>query len=108
MVASQGDIILLEFEQQSGHEQKGRRPALVVSNDNFNKYEYTILVCPITNTNRDIPFRIPLDWRTKTTGFISIDQTRAIDLKSRKAVFLEKLPKDILKKVIEMTVGVVE
>lgn len=108
MVVNQGDIILLDFELQSGHEQMGRRPAVVVSNNNFNKYEFTVLVCPITNTDRDFPFRIKLDWRTKTTGFIAIDQTRAIDTKSRKVVFLEKLPKDILKQLIYTTIGVVE
>ncbi len=51
----QGDIVFLEFESQAGQEQKGRRPAFVVSNNTFNKFTKMAIVCPITNTDRGYP-----------------------------------------------------
>ena len=48
----QGDIIYLNFNPQAGHEQKGKRPAVVVSNNIFNRFSKLLLVCPITNTNK--------------------------------------------------------
>ena len=53
-MVNQGDIIILNFDPQSGHEQKGRRPALVVSNNKFQKYfGNNSIICPITNTTRN-------------------------------------------------------
>ena len=54
-VPKKGDYIAVTFDPQSGHEQKGRRPALVVSNDLFNKHTGLAIVCPITTTRRDFP-----------------------------------------------------
>ena len=50
-IPNQGDIIVLDFDPQAGFEQKGRRPALVVSNNKYNKHCKMAMVCPITNTN---------------------------------------------------------
>ncbi|MCD7777284.1 MAG: type II toxin-antitoxin system PemK/MazF family toxin [Clostridiales bacterium] len=58
----QGEIIKISFNPQSGHEQVGYRPAVVVSNNDFNKYTKMALVCPITNTNNSFPLHIPLDF----------------------------------------------
>ena len=55
-VPRKGDLIALTFDPQSGHEQRGRRPALVVSNDLFNKHTGLCIACPITNTDRGYPF----------------------------------------------------
>ncbi len=52
-VPRKGDLIALTFDPQSGHEQRGRRPALVVSNDLFNRHTGLCIVCPITNTRRN-------------------------------------------------------
>lgn len=66
----QGDIIVMDFNPQKGHEQSGRRPALVLSNDILNYHSSLAFVCPITNTNKKHPFHIELDGRTQTTGAI--------------------------------------
>ena len=50
MVFEQGDIVYLDFDPQAGHEQRGRRPALVVSNNTFNRFSSLTMVCPITQT----------------------------------------------------------
>ena len=107
-VFDQGDIIYLDFDPQSGHEQKGRRPALVVSNNVYNRFHNLLLVCPITNTNRGFPFHIPLDERTKTTGVIMCDQVRALDVAARNGEFWEKAPVDFVMDAVDQIVSFVE
>ena len=99
--AKQGDIILLDFTPQSGHEQQGRRPALVVSNDFFNRVTNMAMVCPITNTMRTFPLHVALDARTKTTGSILCEQVKSLDMTSRNAEFKERAPDDIVSDCIE-------
>lgn len=96
----QGDIITMNFSPQSGHEQAGNRPALVVSNDSFFKFTHRIIVCPITNTNNGFPLHIPLDARTKTTGVIECEQCKSLDILSRGAAYHETLPSGILATVL--------
>lgn len=92
---SQGDIITLNFNPQSGHEQAGRRPALVISNDVLNHHSSMAMVCPITNTNKNHPFHVELDDRTETTGVILCDQAKMLDISARDGKFKEKCPDDI-------------
>ena len=99
-MVEQGTIIKINFNPQSGHEQAGYRPAIVISNNIFNEKAKLAIVCPITNTNNKFPLHIELDKRTKTTGVILCEHIRALDLNSRKYEMIEKLPKDILKKVM--------
>lgn len=103
-IPEQGDIIFLEFDPQAGHEQKGRRPALVVSNNTFNHFTKMAMVCPISNTKRNFPLHVPLDERTKTTGVIMCEQTKSLDISSRKARFFEKAPRDIIDEVVDILI----
>ena len=107
-IFEQGDIVYLDFDPQAGHEQKGRRPALVVSNNLFNRVNSLTMVCPITHTDRGHPFHIRLDSRTKTDGVILCDQARMLDLNSRNAGFVEKAPADIVTEAVDMIIGFVE
>jgi mRNA interferase MazF len=59
-IPKKGDFVVLSFNSQSGHEQQGRRPALVISNTSFNKRMGLAVVCPITNTDRKNPFFLAL------------------------------------------------
>lgn len=59
-VPRKGDLITLSFDPQSGHEQKGRRPALVISNYLFTANTGLAIVCPLTNTDRKVPFHLPI------------------------------------------------
>lgn len=108
MIFEQGDIVYLDFDPQAGHEQRGRRPALVVSNNLFNKVNSLTMVCPITHTDRNSPFQIRLDSRTKTDGVVMCDQARMLDLNSRRASFEEKAPSDILAEAVDMITGFIE
>ncbi|HCS73034.1 MAG TPA: toxin MazF [Clostridiales bacterium] len=107
-IPKQGDIVYLSFDPQSGHEQKGRRPAIVISNDAFNALSRGALVCPITNTNRGIPLHVPLDDRTKTTGVIMCDQVKALDMQSRNASFVEKAPEDLIAEAVDIVIAMIE
>lgn len=107
-IPNQGDIIYLDFDPQAGHEQKGRRPGLVVSNNTYNKFTKMAMVCPITNTNRGIPLHIELDERTKTTGVIMCEQVKALDIVKRNASFVEQVPDDIIQEAIDIVIGFVE
>jgi len=89
-IPEKGDFIILTFDPQSGHEQKGRRPALVVSNKLFNKATGLAIVCPVTNTNRNIPFHVCIPACASLTGYVMVEQVKSIDYKSRKIKFVEK------------------
>lgn len=107
-VFEQGDIVYMDFDPQTGHEQRGRRPALVVSNNLFNRINSLTMVCPITHTDRGSPFHIRLDHRTKTDGVVMCDQVRMLDLYSRRAAFEEKAPDDILSEAVDIIQGIIE
>jgi len=97
----QGDIVMMDFQPQAGHERRGRRPALVVSNDGFHRYTRMAIVCPITNTDRNFPMHVKLDQRTKTTGTILCEQVKSLDYEARNTALLEHVPSDILADVLE-------
>ncbi len=101
-VPRKGDFITLSFDPQAGHEQQGRRPALVVSNYLFNKHTGLAIVCPITNTNRQIPFHLPLPPSPKLKGFVMVEQVKSIDYDARKAKFVEKAPSQLVDDVIDV------
>jgi mRNA interferase MazF len=99
-IPRQGDIIGITFDPQSGHEQKGRRPAFVVSRDLFNHSTGLAIVCPITNTDRRFPFHVPIPKESTLTGFIMVEQVKSVDFRARRARRLEhghdKLLSDVL------------
>ena len=107
-MVKQGNIIWLDFNPQIGHEQKGRRPALVISNETFNNFSKMAIVCPITNVDKNHPFHIKLNDKTKTTGVILCDQARTLDIKARKFEFIESIPEDIFLEVIDIIYGFIE
>ena len=99
-VPKQGDFVILSFDPQSGHEQRGRRPALVVSNTLFNKHTGLAMVCPITNTNRSFPFHVAVPSESSLTGYIMVEQIKSVDFASRKLEFVEKSPRAVLEEVL--------
>ena len=91
-IPEKGAFVVLNFDPQSGHEQKGRRPALVVSNTLFNQKTGLALVCPITNTDRNIPFHLKVPSHCGLTGFAMVDQIKSIDYRTRQAKFIGAAP----------------
>jgi mRNA interferase MazF len=107
-LVKQGDIVWLDFDPQTGHEQKGRRPALVVSNETFNNFSKLAIVYPITKTDKNYPFHVKLDKRTGTTGVVLYDQTRTLDINARNYEYIETIPKDILLDIVDIIAGFIE
>ena len=99
-IPQKGDFVILTFDPQSGHEQKGRRPALVISNTLFNQHTGLAIVCPITNTNRDFPFHVAVPKDSSLTGFIMVEQVKSVDFNRRKIKYIEKSSKDTLGEVL--------
>ncbi|MCL1866446.1 MAG: type II toxin-antitoxin system PemK/MazF family toxin [Oscillospiraceae bacterium] len=108
MRLKQGNIIKLDFDPIKGNEQSGFRPAVVVSGDTFNQLSSNVIVCPITNTNKEYPTHVALDKRTATTGFIMCDQIRTVSPVQRESRYIEDLPKDILGEVLDILKGILE
>ena len=102
-IPEQGDIVALSFDPQSGHEQKGRRPAMIVSNKVFNEHLGLAFACPITNTKRDFPFHIQIE-SENITGYIMAEQMKSIDYKSRNIKFIEKASQQTTNQIL----GIIE
>lgn len=102
-VPKQGDIIAITFDPQSGHEQKGRRPALVVSKELFNRSTGLAIVCPVTNTERGFPFHVHIPTKdSKLTGFIMVEQVKSVDFRSRRAKRIERTNDELLSEVLSI------
>lgn len=89
-VPEQGDIIVINFNPSVGREIQKRRPAIVISDDDYNKATGLVAVCPITSTKRS-QF-IPLDESHRTHGYINALQVKTLDFteKQREVSFIEK------------------
>lgn len=103
-----GDIVYLDFNPQKGHEQQGRRPAIVITNDLYNKMCNLTFVCPITSTDNKHPFHVPLNNQMKTHGVVLCEQLKALDLTKRNAEFEEVAPKEIIEEVVDIIKGFIE
>ena len=101
-VPKKGDFITLSFDPQAGHEQKGRRPALVVSNDLFNRHTGLAIVCPVTNTDRNYPFHLPIPSTTSLTGFVMVEQVKSVDFAMRRAKFVQRAAGEFVENVLDL------
>jgi mRNA interferase MazF len=101
-VPRKGDFVAVTFDPQSGHEQKGRRSALVVSNTLFNKHTGLAMVCPLTNTDRRFPFHVAVAGASKVTGFVMVEQVKSIDFRTRSAKLIERASPGLLEEVLSI------
>jgi mRNA interferase MazF len=97
-----GDFVAITFDPQSGHEQRGRRPALVVSNTLFNKYTGLAIVCPLTNTDRHFPFHVVVADDPDVTGFVMVEQVKSIDFRARKVKLIGRASPGVLEEVLSI------
>lgn len=99
-IPERGDVIWLAFTPQSGREQAGTRPALVLSPKSYNDKASLAIVCPITNQQKGYPFEVSLSNTVPNiTGVILADQVRSLDWRQRKASFICKAPVSIVDSV---------
>jgi mRNA interferase MazF len=97
-VPDTGDVLWLSFGAGFGHEQHGKRPALVVSPALFNRHDL-VLVCPITSVAKGYPFEVVIPVGSKTKGVVLVDQLRAVDWRARAAKRTETLPDALVAEV---------
>jgi mRNA interferase MazF len=101
-VPEKGSFIAVTFDPQSGHEQSGRRPALVVSNTLFNQRTGLAIVCPITNTDRSYPFHVAVIANPDVRGFVMVEQVKSIDYRARRAKLIGQASDDLLDEVLSI------
>ena len=101
-IPKKGDFIAVTFDPQSGHEQKGRRPALVVSNTLFNQQTGLAMVCPLTTTDRGYPFHVSVTKNPNVKGFVMVEQVKSIDCRARQAKAIGQASDDLLDEVLSI------
>jgi mRNA interferase MazF len=95
-----GDIIWLTFDPQAGHEQAGRRPALVLSPRIYNQRSGLALVCPVTNQTKGYPFEVAVPGSHGISGVVLADHVKSVDWRARRAEKLARCPKEVLNDVL--------
>ncbi len=98
-VPSRGDIVYLDFDPTKGHEQRGYRPAFVISPQVYNEKTSLALFMPITKQQKGYPFEVILPSGLKTHGVILADQMKCLDWKARGVQFVESVPQAVTEEV---------
>ena len=99
-VPDAGDLVWLTFDPQAGHEQAGRRPALVLSPKAYNLKSGLALVCPLTHKAKGYPFEVAVPGGSGTTGIILADHLRSVDWRVRHAERMGRLPPAVIDEVL--------
>src|SRR5207247_3604876 len=94
-VPDRGDAVWITLDPQAGHEQAGRRPALVLSPAAYNGRVGLALLCPITGQVKAYPFEVPLPAGLSVAGVVLADQVNNLDWRSRKAARIGAIPEDV-------------
>ena len=105
-IPNKGDLIWLDFSPQTGHEQKGKRPAIVLSPKEYNKKTQLALCCSITSNKKGYPFEVILNGQ-KIKGVILTDHLKNLDWKMRRAKFIEKANSKVVLECIEKIIALV-
>ena len=96
-----GDIVWISLTPQVGHEQSGRRPALVLSPARYNSKVRLALLCPITNQVKGYPFEVALPDGLCITGVILADQVKSLDWTARETEIVAKAPESVVSEVCD-------
>ncbi len=99
-VPDRGDAVWLTFDPQAGHEQAGRRPALVLSPRQYNGKAGLAILCPITAQVKGYPFEVAVPEGLPVSGSILADQVRSLDWKARRATRICKMPDEAMDEVL--------
>lgn len=97
-----GDLIYVNFNPQSGHEQSGTRPAIVLSPEPFNRVTGFAVVCPITRQRKDYPFEVTLPEGLAIEGVILTDQVKSLDWRARNTNIKGKAPEKVIYHCLEL------
>lgn len=95
-VPKRGDLVYINFNPQAGHEQKGRRPAIILSPERFNVHTDFVSVCPITNQSKGYPYEVTIPDGLGISGVILTDQIKNLDWKARKIEIIDEVSSEIV------------
>ncbi len=99
-IPRRGDVVWLQFDPQAGHEQRGVRPALVLSPVEYNRKTGLMIACPITSKSKGYPFEVVLPGKLVVAGVVLADQLKNLDWAARKAEFKCTVPAEVLEEVL--------
>ncbi len=100
-VPARGDAVWITLNPQAGHEQAGRRPALIVSPASYNGKVGLAVLCPITSQVKGYPFEAIIPSGLKVGGVVLSDQVKSLDWRMRRAEFICKVPRQTVSEVID-------
>jgi len=103
-----GDVVWLSFQPQAGHEQAGRRPALVLSPESYNGRVGLALFCPIARQVKGYPFEVLLPEGLGVGGVILTDQLKSWDWRVRQGEFIARIPTEIMDQVVGKLSALIE
>lgn len=106
-VPDRGDLVALTFDPQAGHEQAGRRPAVVLSPAIYNGRSGLAVFAPVTNQIKGYPFEVLIPSGLPVTGAVLADQLKSLDWRARKAQHISKLPSHVLHEVLRKAAALV-
>ncbi|MDP2729574.1 MAG: endoribonuclease MazF [Dehalococcoidales bacterium] len=96
-----GDVVWITLNPQAGHEQAGRRPAVVISPRNYNRKTELAIFCPVTSQVKGYPFEVQIPGGLPVTGVILSDQVKSLDWRARKAELICDLPAETVGEILQ-------
>lgn len=100
-----GDVVWLQMNPQAGREQAGKRPALVLSPEAYNRKAGLFIACPVTSREKGYPFEVRLPHGCEVSGVILSDQIKSLDWRARKARLACRAPQDVMDKTLAKTLA---
>ncbi len=104
-VPRRGDVVWITLNPQAGHEQAGRRPALVLSPASYNSKVGLALLCPVTNQIKGYPFEVEIPKGVAVSGAILSDQVKSLDWRARNVELICALPSVMVTKVLDRVIA---
>lgn len=106
-IPKRGDIVWVDFNPVKGHEQAGKRPAIIVSPEAYNKKSGLVLICPITSQIKGYPFEVVIN-SEKIMGVVLVDQIRSVDWKERKISYISKMNQEEMDEITGKLIAIVK
>jgi mRNA interferase MazF len=100
-VPRRGDVVWINLNPQAGHEQAGRRPAVVLSPQSYNNKVGLAILCPITTQPRGYPFEVLLPAGLPVAGAVLSDQGKSLDWRARHAELICALPAETMSETLQ-------
>jgi mRNA interferase MazF len=100
-IPDRGDFVWLDLDPQTGHEQAGHRPALVLSPRAFNGMSGLCVICPATTKPKGYPFEVPNPAAPNPKTVVLSEHVRCVDWRARKVQYIDRVPDEVLLKVVD-------